>query len=261
MERCRATDAGWRTAVRGVALGEDSPPLATQLNDLGRQALAQGASAMAQTFFQKALQLDPGNAEATRGLKASKAARDNLLRVALQDPVQPPAARPAAPRLHLPLSPASGPGRRCRPAGYRCSGRTCTAAANTPQVPGATAPRATLEGSTEEENIARQQLVNDVEQRLQTARNQVAANQPEAALTNLRLAQNLVRSATDVSESVRRSSTGGSRRRCRTPSATRSGSSPNGPSTSAWPRPPISGPAALTVRHQSGDHQGHDDPV
>ena len=45
-----------------VAFGDDGPPLATQLNDLGRQALAQGASAMAQTFFQKALQLDPGNA-------------------------------------------------------------------------------------------------------------------------------------------------------------------------------------------------------
>ena len=34
-----------------VALGDDSPPLASQLNDLGRQALAQGATAMAQTFF------------------------------------------------------------------------------------------------------------------------------------------------------------------------------------------------------------------
>src|SRR5271166_5479366 len=75
-----------------VARGDDSPPLASQLNDLGRQALAQGASTMAQTFYQKALQLDPQNAEAAKGLKASKAARDNLLRVALQDPA--PAAQP-----------------------------------------------------------------------------------------------------------------------------------------------------------------------
>ena len=42
-----------------VALGDDGPPLASQLNDLGRQALAQGATAMAQTFFQKALRLIP----------------------------------------------------------------------------------------------------------------------------------------------------------------------------------------------------------
>ena len=79
-----------------VARGEDGPPLASQLNDLGRQALAQGATSMAQTFFQKALQLDPGNAEATRGLKDSKAEQDRILRVAFQDaagtkPATPPA--------------------------------------------------------------------------------------------------------------------------------------------------------------------------
>src|SRR5271166_3503498 len=89
-----------------VALGDDSPPLASQLNDLGRQALAQGASGMAQTFFQKALQLDPGNAEAERGLKASKTARDNILRVALQDPAQPPPA-PAAGAAAAPAPPPS----------------------------------------------------------------------------------------------------------------------------------------------------------
>ena len=63
---------------------------------------------------------------------------------------------------------------------------------------------ATIEESEREDNVQRQQLTNDVEQRLQSARSQVAAGQPEAALTNLRLAQNLVRSATNVPEEVRK---------------------------------------------------------
>jgi hypothetical protein len=152
-----------------VARGDDGPPLASQLNDLGRQALAQGASGMAQTFFQKALQLDPGNHDAEVGLKESKAAADRLMRVALQEPA-PPASAPAP------------------------------AAASQPPPP---QPKATIEKSEQEDNVARQQLTNDVEQRLQAARNLVAAGQPEAALNNLRLAQNLVRSFTSVPESVR----------------------------------------------------------
>ena len=78
-----------------VAFGEEAPPLASQLNDLGRQALAQGAAAMAQTFFQKALALDPGNADATRGLKDTKALQDRVVRVAFQDPA--PAQAPSEP--------------------------------------------------------------------------------------------------------------------------------------------------------------------
>src|SRR5262245_29653067 len=80
-----------------VARGEDGPPLATQLNELGRQALAQGASAMAQTFYQKALQLDPSNAEAAKGLKASKNAQAEVMKVAFQEPTPPPAPAPGAP--------------------------------------------------------------------------------------------------------------------------------------------------------------------
>ena len=160
-----------------VALGEDGPPLASQLNDLGRQALAQGATSMAQTFFQKALQLDPGNAEATRGLKDSKAEQDRMLRLAFQEPGGVPA--PATPPAAAPASAA-------------------------PAQPGTAPPSATIEESEREDNVQRQQLTNDVEQRLQSARSQVAAGQPEAALTNLRLAQNLVRSATNVPEEVRK---------------------------------------------------------
>ncbi|MGA7499511.1 MAG: hypothetical protein WBX00_22510, partial [Isosphaeraceae bacterium] len=78
-----------------VALGDDGPPLASQLNDLGRQALAQGATTMAQTFFQKVLALDPGNADATRGLKDAKAEQDRVVHVAFQQPA--PAQPPAGP--------------------------------------------------------------------------------------------------------------------------------------------------------------------
>jgi hypothetical protein len=171
---------------------------------------------MAQTFYQKALELDPGNAAATRGLKASKAARDNLLRVALQDPAQaqPPAAPssnatpPPAPAVAAPAAPAPAVGTPV-PAGSSqpIPGIPIVPAppgVNPPAAPGAAPSRATLEGAEEEENVARQQLTSEVEQRLQAARSQVAANQPEAALNNLHLAQNLVRSATDVPESVRK---------------------------------------------------------
>ena len=81
-----------------TARGDDGPPLASQLNDLGHQALAQGANVMAQSFFQKALDLDPGNADATRGLKESKRVSLGETRIALQDApgqVTPPPA-PAA---------------------------------------------------------------------------------------------------------------------------------------------------------------------
>src|SRR4051795_10878090 len=88
-----------------VARGDDGPPLAVQLIDLGRQAQAQGAGAMAQTFYQKALQLDPNNAAAIRGLKDLKASKDSLKKVAFQEP---PAAQPAVPAAPAPQPPAPG---------------------------------------------------------------------------------------------------------------------------------------------------------
>ena len=45
----------------GPRVGAEELSLSKQLTDLGRQARAQGAAAMAQTFFQKALRLDPTN--------------------------------------------------------------------------------------------------------------------------------------------------------------------------------------------------------
>jgi len=190
-----------------VALGDDGPPLASQLNDLGRQALAQGATAMAQTFFQKALTLDPGNADATRGLKDTKAAQDSVVRVAFQDPApaQPPAAPttpPPAPAVTAPAASVPAPAGNGQPTpGIPVVPAPAAATADQPAT-GAGA-HATLEESDREDNIARQQLTSDVEQRLQAARSLVGSGQPEAALTNLRLAQNYVRSATNVPESVR----------------------------------------------------------
>src|SRR4051794_21103284 len=75
-----------------MARADDGPPLAVQLIDLGRQAQAQGAGAMAQTFYNKALQLDPSNAAALSGLKALKAKNNQVRNVAFQE-----AAAPAAP--------------------------------------------------------------------------------------------------------------------------------------------------------------------
>src|SRR5271166_6648096 len=246
-----------------LARGDDGPPLASQLSELGRQALAQGANSMARTFFQKALQLDPGNAQAQRGLEQAKAARDQVLRVAAQDSgtSSPPAAtQPPVSAIHPPVSTTQPPVSTIQPP---VSATQPPVAATQPPVsaiqppvstiqpappaagipvgvtgptpidpnqggigsstpfPGipivpaptgvqtnqpATTPesRATLEESDRIDNIAREQLTSDVEQRLQAARNQVSSGQPESALTNLRLAQNLVRSATNVPESVRR---------------------------------------------------------
>ena len=53
------------------------------------------------------------------------------------------------------------------------------------------------------ENITRQELTDNVEQRIRSAQALMNQNQPEAAMNALRLTLNVVRSATDVSEDVR----------------------------------------------------------
>ena len=87
------------------AFGADEPPLSDQLTDLGRQALSQGASATAQTFFEKALALDPSNAGAARGLKEIERSQRGVVRVAYQDPKpdQAPAGLPL-PRRRRPAA-------------------------------------------------------------------------------------------------------------------------------------------------------------
>src|SRR3954447_24786536 len=66
----------------------EPPPLSQQLSDLGRQALARGEMAQAQTFFRKALELDPANTAARQGL--DRAVPPKIRRVALQAPATPP---------------------------------------------------------------------------------------------------------------------------------------------------------------------------
>src|SRR5437899_44992 len=63
----------------------DAPPLSQQLTDRGRQALSQGAAPTAETFFQKALKLDPNNKQAAQGLEQLKQGQQTVRRVATQD--------------------------------------------------------------------------------------------------------------------------------------------------------------------------------
>jgi tetratricopeptide (TPR) repeat protein len=170
------------------AFADDDPPLSQQLTDLGRQALAQGAATTAETFFQRAIKLDPNNKLAAQGLEQSKQRQNAVVRVGMQDPggAQTPPPAPPAPGV---ADPGQVPA-------------TTAPAADQP-LPGVPETRATIAQTQAAELLARQQLTNDVEQRLQTANELVRQNQPEAAVNALRLAQNLVRSATNVSEADR----------------------------------------------------------
>src|SRR5438094_145834 len=86
-----------------VARGADPAPLADQLLGLGRQADAQGRTAEARTFYRKALELHPRNAEAPRARTAAAGIR----RVALQD--QPAATEAPPPDVSTSVPEAPGP--------------------------------------------------------------------------------------------------------------------------------------------------------
>ena len=150
-----------------VARAGDEPSLSEQLIELGRQAKATGATVNAHGFFKEALKLDPKSEAARQGLKAT----EGVMQVAFQDP-QPAAAKPAQ---------------------------------TPPPPPAAQAgdAKATIEQSVVNENIARQQLTSDVEQRLQAARALLNQGLAEAALNALRLTQNVVRSASSVPQDER----------------------------------------------------------
>ncbi len=130
----------------------DPPPLSEQLLELGRQAVAQGRPVEARAFFQKALLLDPKNAEAERALQ------DRPVRLAsrLQDPA--PAQDKDAP------------------------------------APAADRPKATIDAVEAEERVKEQQLNAYVADRIGRARELLAANQPDEAITSLRLTLEQVRS-------------------------------------------------------------------
>src|SRR5262249_20683109 len=112
--------------------------------------------------------LDPSNTAAAQGLERSKRMLESVVRVAYQEPGRPV----------TPPEPARG-------------------AAAAPPPP---ADTATLEHARAAETLARDALTNDIEQRLQAARELLNASQPDEALRTLRVAQNAVRSASDVPE-------------------------------------------------------------
>ena len=161
----------------GLARGEDGPSLSRQLTDLGRQAMAQGQADLAKSFFKKAVELDPADREARKALEV-----EAVRQVAMQDPASP-AVGNATIVATPPLAPV--PGVDAAPAG----GRQATA---------------TLEESARLENVYRQQLGDDVGQRLQQARDQLAAGNPEASISTLRLLQNMIRSADQVDETTKK---------------------------------------------------------
>ncbi len=167
--------------------GDDAaPPLHQQLTELGRQSLANGADGTARSFFQKALELAPGDADAAQGLKDADAARQRLAdQIALQDPAAPaPAAQPAGE-----AQPAPAP---------------ADAQPTPPEPPSAVDnQKATLEESNRLDAVARQQLTSDVRQRMTAAREQADRGAIESAIDINHLAQNVVRSASNVPQSVR----------------------------------------------------------
>jgi hypothetical protein len=158
----------WRHGAAGLLCGlamagptsraePPPPPLPSQLVDLGRQALAAGSEDDARRFFRKAVELEPGNAEARHALEGVGKVRRASQRAA-RDP----------------------------------------GAFNEPET-----GLATIEEAARVESVLRQQLADDVGQRLQRARDLLNAGQPEAALSALRLAQNVVRSAEAVDPAAR----------------------------------------------------------
>jgi tetratricopeptide (TPR) repeat protein len=168
--------------VTGVTVrGEDAPPLARQLTDLGRQALAQGHPAQARSFFLKALELDPNDANAQRGLKDRA-----VLRVALQDK---DADKPADADKPVATPPVAEPPADNPPVD----------ASAAPAAP----PAATLERAKQLSEVYRQQLTDDIRTRLAEAKAQESRGAPEAALDILKLAQNVVRTNENVDELTR----------------------------------------------------------
>ena len=127
---------GWRADVRRSAYGDDEPPMSSQLADLGRQALAQGANRAAETFFKQSLELDPENQDAaTDGLERGQARRQGG---AGGD------ARPAEAK----------PGDEAKPAGRGPA--QAAPATDTPPPPPPGDDKATLEQTQAAENITRQ---------------------------------------------------------------------------------------------------------
>ena len=148
-----------------AARADESPSLAQQLVNLGRQAALQGRADDAKTFYANALKLDPSNAEARAGVGRASTVR----RVSFLQDVPPATTTP-------------------------------TPATPTPGVPEPSA----LDRQAQVADVARQAFVTDIRQRLQKSRDETAARNPEAALATLRDALTVVQSSDNLPEDTRR---------------------------------------------------------
>ncbi len=172
LNRTRLRKQALALALTGLITGTasitiaDGVPLPEQLVKLGRQAQTQGYPVQARDFYNQALKLDPKNNDAKSGLNQVGEVRQIAFR---------PQQEGAAPAPPVP-----------------------NAAGNASQ------PRAaTLENIDQLEAVRNQQFAAEVRQKQQKARDYLNRNNPEAALNELRQAQNVVRSAPDIPENVR----------------------------------------------------------
>ena len=155
--------AGLTWGTTSIAIA-DGTPLPEQLVKLGRQAQAQGYPQQAKDFYSQALGLDPRNNAAKSGLDQVGEVRQIAFRPQQEGAVPPPPPVPA----------------------------------NAAQT-----RAATLENVDQLEAVRNQQFAAEIRQKQQNARNYLNRNNPEAALNELRQAQNAVRSAADIPESAR----------------------------------------------------------
>ncbi len=189
----------------GSAVRADDPPsLPKQLVGLGRQALDQGRPTEAAAFFKKALQLDPSNTEAHRAL-GDRA----LTRVAMQlggMSAAPPSDTPAGPALPAPVAEPAPAVESVPPAPAAATPAAVPplsepAAGENAAVAGP--PNATLERASELQGVLAQQLQADIRGRMTRARELLNRQQPQEAITTLRLARAAIEANTDVPENVR----------------------------------------------------------
>ena len=169
-----------------AAFAADGPSLSKQLVNLGQQAVAQGQTEQAKSFFRNALKLDPKSDEARDGLSRLGIVR----RVSLN--LQDPPAEMAPPAANIPVVPDVIP--------VPENGEIPITSANPAGVP----ELSPLDLQSQLSSVAREAFVSDVRQRLQGARTLSNGGNPDAALAGLRNVLQIVQSGTALPEDTRR---------------------------------------------------------